>query len=340
VAPERRLRLFRRLARLATLLALVAVVVGAWVRLTAAGLGCPDWPGCYGHLHPAAATDAQVFVAPIPGHAFDYGKALREMQHRYLATSLGVLILALLAFALWNRREPRQPVLLPAALLLLVCVQGALGRYTVAWLVNPTVVTLHLVGGLATLAVLFWLSLPPRAAALPRAPKLARLAGAALAVLSVQILLGGWTSANYAATACPDLPTCRGSYAAALQFREGFMPWRGVGPDYEGGVLPVEARAAIQVSHRVFATITAFAVLALGAAVWRRGADARARRAAVLAVVALVVQWLIGIHFIWRGFPLALGVAHSLGAALLLLAVLALLRALSVAAPSRSPPTA
>src|SRR5579864_6048740 len=148
-------RWMRRLAILGVLLCFAVVVLGAWVRLTAAGLGCPDWPGCYGHLNPAGAAADVASIAELShGRGFDYGKALREMQHRYLATTLGLLIVAVLTLAFVNRRDPEQPRRLPVLLFLLVCSQGLLGRLTVTKLVNPSIVTLHLAGGLATLAIL------------------------------------------------------------------------------------------------------------------------------------------------------------------------------------------
>ena len=326
-----RLTWFRRLARLGAVLALVVIVMGAWVRLTAAGLGCPDWPGCYGHLHPSAAVaETDAINAAHPNRHFDYGKALREMVHRYAATTLGVVILGLAALAVWNRRLRAQPRVVPFVLVLVVCLQGLLGALTVTKLVAPPIVTLHLAGGLTTLSILWWLSL--RAEARPARAVERRIrpwAVAAIAVLAVQILLGGWTSTNYAATACPDFPTCQGTLHPAADFRSGFVLWRGIGQDYEGGVLGSDARVAIHWTHRVGAVIAGLTLLALALVALRRGQSRPLKLAAGAVIGALCLQWLIGMNLIWQGFPLWLGTAHNAGAALLLLSAVALLRYLS-----------
>ncbi len=323
-----RLSMFRRLARLGAVLATIVVVVGAWVRLTQAGLGCPDWPGCYGQITPAAALDhvADVAVA-FPNRTFEYQKALHEMVHRYIATGLGVVIIALAWFSVWNRRQPTQPRYLPWIILLLVCAQGALGAFTVTLLLQPIIVTLHLIGGLTTLVLLYWLSL----ASEPRADLTQRstvryVVVAAIALLIVQVVLGGWTSTNYAALACPDFPTCQGSFTPPTDFANGFSLHHTTGIDYEGGVLTVPARTAIHYTHRLVAVVVAafFALLAL--MVWRSNSTQRVKRAALAMAMAVVLQWLIGVNFIWRGFPLLLGTAHNAGAVLLLLCTVTLLR--------------
>ena len=330
------MRWFRRAARLGALLAAIVVVVGAWVRLTNAGLGCPDWPGCYGHIHPAQVAESmQSANAAYPSRPFDYQKAMHEMVHRYIATTLGLVIVGLAAFALWNRRDPAQPRVLPLVALGVVCLQGALGAFTVTLLVVPLIVTLHLVGGLATLGLLWWLSLLPARRDVKAAERpVRRLAIVALAALGLQILLGGWTSANYAGIACPDFPTCRGSYWPPTDVREAFVLWRGLGIDYEGGVLATPARTAIHYTHRLGAVLAAALLVALAVAAWRRAQTPAVRLAAAAVGGALLLQWLIGVNLIWRGFPLALGTAHNAGAVLLLLATLTLVRQLWPAGPS------
>jgi cytochrome c oxidase assembly protein subunit 15 len=328
VTPSSRLTWFRRAALFGAVLASIVVVVGAWVRLTDAGLGCPDWPGCYGHVHPAQLIEkADAVNAAYPERPFDYRKALHEMVHRYIATTLGLVIIGLAVYSWRNRQDPAQPRVLPWVLLAIVCVQGALGAFTVTLLLKPLIVTLHLIGGLTTLSLLWWLALPPERRDVKAAERpVRRFALGALAVLAFQIMLGGWTSTNYAAVACPDFPKCQGSWWPEKDYRDAFVLWRGLGIDYEGGVLDHPARTAIHYTHRIGAVVTAGVLLALVLMAWRR-AQTRAVRFAVLGVAgALVLQWLIGMNLIWQGFPLWLGTSHNAGAAILLLATVALLR--------------
>ena len=240
---------FQRIARLALILCFVVVVLGAWVRLTDAGLGCPDWPGCYGQIlvpdDPAAAAD---YDRPL-----ETGKAWREMIHRYAASALGLLIV-ILAFLAWrNRVDPRQPFALPLALTGLVIFQGMLGMWTVTLLLKPVIVMAHLLGGMTTLALLFWLNRPVPTG--PSHPGLRIFAAFGLAVLAVQIALGGWVSTNYAALACPDFPTCQTQWWPSMDFATGFTPWHGLGIDYEGGILDNASRVAIHVTHRIGAVV-------------------------------------------------------------------------------------
>src|SRR3984885_6670866 len=278
----------RRISGVAVLLAFAVVVVGAYVRLTTAGLGCPDWPGCYGHLTPVTAVNA--------------GRAWREMVHRYLA--------------------------------------GPLGMLTVTWQVAPQIVTLHLLFGMTTLALLWWLWLTlaartPRTAlpALGRSPPVGwapsnflsrRLAVIGLIALVVQIALGGWTSTNYAATACPDFPTCQASWWPSMDFGSAFSLWHSPTVNYEGGVFSNAARIAIHFTHRLGAIVASVALLL--AAIWilRQRNLPRVRFAAVAVLAALVLQLTIGIAMVVNGFPVWLATAHHGGAALLLLGTLAL----------------
>ncbi|MCM2312956.1 MAG: COX15/CtaA family protein, partial [Steroidobacteraceae bacterium] len=232
------LTLFRRLCLVATLVALCVVVMGAWVRLSHAGLGCPDWPGCYGHLTVGEAVEnAQHANAAFPERPLEPEKALKEMIHRYFASGLGLLIIAIAVVAWFNRRDPEQPMRLPGLLVALVVFQGLLGMWTVTLLVKPLIVTAHLVGGLATLSLLWWLALRVDHTTRPPGERgLRRLALVGLLVLAVQILLGGWVSTNYSALACPDFPTCQRSFWPDMDFKDAFILWRGLGIDYEGGV--------------------------------------------------------------------------------------------------------
>ncbi|HZF28084.1 MAG TPA: COX15/CtaA family protein [Gammaproteobacteria bacterium] len=310
--------MFLRLARFGTVLALLVVMLGAYTRLSNAGLGCPDWPGCYGRLIvPDHANAAQDLIAQRPLEA---GKAWREMIHRYLAGTLGIVCVALAAIAWLNRRDPEQPTRRPLGLVALIVFQALLGMWTVTLLLKPLIVVGHLFGGLATLAVLSSLA-RWRSAKFPApTPALRALAIGAAAALVLQIFLGGWTSSNYAAVACPDFPTCQTKWWPPLaDFKDGFVLWRGLGIDYEGGVLDHPARVAIHFTHRLGALLAGLLIALLGA----RLAFAPATRPDGLAVLAaLVCQLTLGVSIVVFGFPLYVAVAHNGVAALLLLTVI------------------
>ena len=332
-----KLTLFRRLCLLGTLVALCVIVLGAWVRLSHAGLGCPDWPGCYGHLTvEQALQNADRANAAYPDRPLEADKALKEMIHRYLATALGLLILAIAALAWANRRDPAQPLRLPGFLVMLVVFQGILGMWTVTLLLKPAVVTAHLVGGLSTMALLWWLALRVDRSTRPAGEQgLRRLAVLGLAVLGLQIVLGGWVSTNYSALACPDFPTCQKSFWPQMDFHDAFVLWRGLGIDYEGGVLDHPARVAIHYTHRLWGVVTA---VTLGILAWRaiRMGRSRAVRVAGTALALLVaVQWTVGPVMVMKALPLELATAHNGVAALLVLAIVALLRFLWVPKPLR-----
>ena len=307
----------RRLALGIAVLAFAVVVLGAWVRLTGAGLGCPDWPGCYGRM--VIGPDGSRLEAAIEG-----GKAWREMVHRYAAGALGLGIVALAVVALRNRRRGAGgPLALPAALVILVVLQAALGAWTVTLRLQPAVVVAHLLGGMAILGLLWRLYLGPSSrAARPRPGWVRPAAAVGIAVLAFQIALGGWTSANYAALACPDFPTCHGSWWPDGDYRAGFRLWQESGSGFEGGVLSVEARIAIHVVHRIGALVTVLYLGGLCAAAMRWGRPAGGFAAATLAVFGLlVVQAALGVSNVWLGLPLGAAVAHNAAAALLLLAL-------------------
>jgi cytochrome c oxidase assembly protein subunit 15 len=312
-------RTFLNVARGATLLALLVVTVGAWVRLTDAGLGCPDWPGCYGRLVVAADGAGDSATAELEGiRPLDTGKAWREMIHRYLASTLGLLCLVLGAIAFLNRAAPGQPRRLPLVLIALVVFQGLLGMWTVTLLLKPLIVVAHLLGGLATLALLFWLG-GFRPAPLSVGPNVRALGIAALALVAAQIALGGWTSANYAALACPDFPTCQTQWWPAIaDFDEAFVLWRGIGIDYEGGVLDHPARVAIHFVHRLGAIVAALGIASFAIAL---AARRESRWDGVAIMAALVGQIGIGIGIVLYGVPLWAAVAHNGVAALLLLGI-------------------
>lgn len=311
----KRLLWFRRLCVAGVILAAAVVVLGAWVRLTAAGLGCPDWPGCYGHVFPQV------------DHGF--ARALHEMIHRYFATTLGLIITILLGVAVVNRRDPSQPRAMPIVLFILVCLQGALGALTVTLLLTPLIVTAHLLGGLGTLGLLGWLSLSPGPEELSAPERsLRKFAVAGLALLAVQIALGGWTSTNYAAIACPDFPTCQNSWWPPMDFADAFHLSQRTGIDYEGGVLAAPARVAIHFTHRLGALVTGLGLLTLAGISWRRARSRRLRFAAALLGAAVCLQIAIGIATVKWGIPLTLATLHNAGAAALVMAMVNLLRAL------------
>jgi len=313
--PQRRLLWFRRLALLGAALAATVVVLGAWVRLTDAGLGCPDWPGCYGHFYPQADHN--------------FSKAIHEMIHRYFATTLGSIILGLLAWALWNRKARGQPLKAVALLFVLVCLQGALGALTVTQLLTPPIVTAHLLGGLSTLGVLWWLSLTPEQRELSsREAELRKFALLGFAALALQIALGGWTSSNYAAVACPDLPTCQQSWWPHMDFRDAFVLWRGLDVNYTGGVLANPARIAIHVTHRIGALVAGLILISLGAATFVRAQSHALKVIGGLLVGAVLLQIGIGVSMVHFGMPLPLATLHNAGAALLVICTVTLLRLL------------
>jgi cytochrome c oxidase assembly protein subunit 15 len=310
---------FVRLARIGAVLALIVVMLGAWVRLTDAGLGCPDWPGCYGRLVVPEAATSPADLGSEYTRPLHTGKAWREMIHRYLASTLGLVCVALAVIAWRNRRDPNQPWRAPLALVALVIFQGLLGMWTVTLLLKPIVVVAHLLGGFATLALL--VSLGQWRATRSSAPTtgLKTLGFAAAAALVLQISLGGWTSANYAALACPDFPTCQTQWwPAVADFEEGFVLWRGLGVDYEGGVLDHPARVAVHFAHRLGAVLAAVLIGLFG---WRVARDRATRLDGAAVLAALLLQLCLGVSIVVFGVPLAVAVLHNGVGALLLLAV-------------------
>ena len=272
----------------------MVVILGAYTRLVDAGLGCPDWPGCYGFLSvPESAADVALASSRFPDAPVEQAKAWWEMVHRYFATGLGALVLIMAVVAFRNRGgaddAPGVPSKLPLALLALVIVQGAFGAWTVTLKLWPQVVTAHLLGGFATLSLLWLLCLRLGMGSHWRAPpKIRGLAAVGLGILILQIALGGWVSSNYAALACPDFPTCHGEWVPDMDLARGFDVSQSVGPNYLGGLLASEARVGIQVVHR------------LGA------------------VAALLAMGLLGIRLLQAASPLAWPVLGLLGAQLLL----------------------
>ncbi len=327
--PQRRLFWFRRLALAGALLAAAVVVLGAWVRLTDAGLGCPDWPGCYGHIYPNAGL-MEVHGGHLQSQpGLPFAKALHEMIHRYFATTLGIIIFSLLVWALRFRQDRDQPLVPVALLFVVVCLQGALGALTVTLLLRPLIVTAHLLGGLTTLGLLWWLSQTPETRRLTeRETALRKYALIGFAALLLQIALGGWTSTNYAAVACPDFPTCQYSWWPHMDYRNAFVLWRALGLDYEGGVLANPARVAIHFTHRLGALVAGSILISLGVSAVAGAKSRGLKRAGLLLVLAVAVQISIGVATVHWGVPLPLATLHNAGAAFLVICMVTLLRAL------------
>ena len=315
---------FFTLSLSAFLLAFCVIVLGAYVRLSDAGLGCPDWPGCYGDLFVTEETQVAAQQANTAARPFDRDKAVKEMVHRYAAAALGLLVLALALLA-WRKKQAEKN--LCNILLLLVMLQALLGMWTVTELLKPLIVVAHLLGGMLILGLLFWLTLRqlPRAGPYPGDGRSAGLALAALLVLAAQMFTGGWTSANYAALVCPEFPTCRdGAYWPHTDFREGFVIWRSGEIDYEGGILDAPARSAVNLTHRLGAALTFLVVLTAALYACCRAAAARGPALAVLLLLCLQVS--LGIANVLLRLPLPVAVAHNAVAALLMLSLLALFR--------------
>jgi cytochrome c oxidase assembly protein subunit 15 len=298
---------FRTLVAVTIALTFVVIVVGGLVRLSDAGLGCPDWPLCYGRTLPGEISDAGALA-----------KAWKEMGHRYLAGALGILILLLAALS-WRNRRSRG---IATAILALTIFQATLGMWTVTMLLRPAIVTAHLLGGMTTLALLIVLYLQERQhSRAPETRALRTIAATSLVAVAVQIALGGWVSANYAALACPDLPGCMGQAFPPMDFGNAFHVLRELGRTGDGELLPLQALTAIHWTHRMFAlvvmAVVAFAVL--------KAFEVPAMRGMAISVgTLLILQFSVGVSNVALGLPLPLAAAHNAGAALLLASLVVL----------------
>jgi cytochrome c oxidase assembly protein subunit 15 len=310
-------------ARLAALTALTLfltfdlVVFGAFTRLSDSGLGCPDWPGCYGEASPfGARDDIHAAQTALPGGPVTWSKAWIEMIHRYLAMTVGVLILVM-TVASWveRRRLPLSPWW-PTLTLVWVIVQGLFGKYTVTLKLYPAIVTLHLLGGLTLLALLAVQHTRFQGRTLALQPATRRLALAAAAVLAVQIASGGWVSTNYAVLACTGFPQCSGEWWPAMDFEHGFTLLRELGRTGQGGYLTLDALRAIHMVHRLCAVL---ATLALAWLAWRLWRESTARRYGAALAGLLLLQLASGLSNVVLGWPLTAALGHSAGAAALVL---------------------
>jgi heme a synthase len=318
-----------------TLLTLVLtfdlVLFGAFTRLTDSGLGCPDWPGCYGNATPLGAQGqiAQAQAA-MPTGPVTTGKAWIEMTHRYFATGVGVLILVLTIsswVAIWSKKKGMAQISpwWATATLVWVCVQGAFGALTVTMKLFPAIVTLHLLGALLLLALLtvqvvqhsktdHWVGNPDRASSIDSATR--RLAWLAFAAIAFQIALGGWVSTNYAVLACSEFPQCQGRWWPAMNFDQGFEIWRKLGLTQAGEVISFEALTAIHYAHRMMAVV---AVLVTAALAWRLNSVPATRTQSRWIAALLGLQFATGLSNVVLGWPLLAALLHTGGAAALVI---------------------
>lgn len=317
---ETRRRWLVRLSLAGTLFTALVVLVGAWTRLVDAGLGCPDWPGCYGAL---MVPDAERALAHSPAVPLEAAKAWVEMGHRYLASLLGLLVIALVALGARWRHEAGYPWRVSLALLAAILLQGAFGAFTVTLKLWPQVVTLHLLGGLSVMVLFLWLHLRlrrfrPGEQQRGRPRPLTPLWRLVLVLLVAQLALGGWTSSNYAGIACQGFPTCNGEWWPRLDWSEGFHLTQTVGPNYLHGQLHAEARSAIQVGHRLGGLALGLGLVLL-AVRHRRAAGVRPWLALLVGVVG--AQLALGIANVLAWLPLWLALLHTAGAVALVVAM-------------------
>jgi len=312
--------LFKRVTLMAMLLAWCVVVLGAYVRLTDAGLGCPDWPGCYGSMtvpeSDAAIKQAQ---AAYPDKPIDVGRAWREMLHRYLAGTLGLLVLGMFILSWRLRKVTNTSTGLVTTLLILVGLQAALGMLTVTMLLKPVIVTTHLLGGMSTLGLLTWIThrhwgyASGTIIGYPKTPFLLRIG---FILLVGQILLGGWTSTNYAALACVDFPTCHGVWWPEMDIVQGFNVFRELGLTSDGQPISLAAITAIQWIHRLGALVIFMFMLWVVKFLTQYP---QTKRLALVLLVLLCLQIALGIGNLVLHLPIVLAVSHNAVAALMLM---------------------
>jgi cytochrome c oxidase assembly protein subunit 15 len=319
---------YRKLVSVLVFLTFDLIVFGAFTRLTDSGLGCPDWPGCYGHANPLqAGAHIDAAEALMPTGPVTVMKAWIEMIHRYLAMAIGVLIVSLCAIS-WRRHfkaaksalqsSAQNSPWLPTLLVGFVCLQGAFGAWTVTMKLQPIIVTTHLLLGLGLLAMLTWMSgrVASHAPVAPAAQALRKPALAVAILLLVQLALGGWVSTNYAAVACTDFPLCQGSLVPNMDFAAGFALWRKLGMSADGSFLPFAALVAIHWVHRCFAFVVGAAMLWLAQRALKIDGLQRTSR---WLLIILAMQFCTGLLTVFFHWPLPLAVAHNAGAAMLVL---------------------
>ena len=311
--------MFNKTINISLILALIVVILGAYTRLADAGLGCPDWPGCYGELLVPDVISSE-YERPL-----DVAKAWKEMVHRYAASILGLSILVIFLLAVFRKTEREQSIKLPTALLLLVGFQGALGMWTVTEQVHPGIVTMHLFGGFSTTTLLFWLFLNQHPQPKIGQPVLKRhklILIVVTALLIFQIFLGGWTSTNYAALSCGEyFPTCLGEmWPEDMDFKNAYY-WGELGVDYEFGILENQTRTAIQMVHRVGAIVVTVAILSLCFVLENYPT---LRRNIIVVLGLLSAQVALGIINVVMSLPMFAAVMHNAVALFLLLSLISL----------------
>ena len=309
----------KNLSLIGICMAFVVIALGAWTRLVDAGLGCPDWPGCYGFVFwPNDEVEIAIAESRFPTYPYDINKAIPEQVHRLFAAALGFIAI-LLVFLSFERTKNESIQRWTIFLLILICCQGLFGYLTVSLKLLPIIVTTHLFGGFATLMLLYFIYLKSRNFEIFNQINISNLkviASIAFAVLIFQIFLGVWTSTNYASLACADFPTCQGSYMPEMDFKNGFNLNQEVGPNYLYGLLDNPARVAIHYSHRVSALLLTLIFLILMSRLWFSDAAPLASTLGIL----LLTQITLGIINVVYVLPLYVAIAHNLVAALLLLA--------------------
>lgn len=323
---------FLRLAMLSALFAFLMILIGAYAHISDAGLGCPEWPGCYGRLFaPTTAQELNETRLMVPRAPDEEAKAWKDTLHRYVSGALGLLMFRLL-FLGWQlkKRYRKQQVIIPAVVFLLVFSQTILAAITVKLQFKPLIMMSNLVTGFTILGLLWWVALreqrfwKPIYAAPHVLNDLRPRAFIGLLLVVTQIILGGWTSANYASLACPDFPTCRGALWPGMDFVQGFAQWRDIGLNYEGGMLSLAAATAVHVAHRIGAVITFLYIGWLALHTMRIGYENNLCRFGFLVLVLLITQVFLGATNVILHLPIILGVTHTGFAALLLLGLITL----------------
>jgi cytochrome c oxidase assembly protein subunit 15 len=318
----------QKLVFVSVLLALVVVTLGAYARLTHAGLGCPDWPTCYGLIDvPRTAEQIAVAEQAYPQRPVEIGKAWNEMIHRYFAGALGLLILAIALLSVKNRQQGT-PLRLPLLILVVVIFQAALGMWTVTMKLMPIIVMAHLLGGFTTLCLLFLLYLRLKRHRINRTDfsikKYGRFALLGIVLLTGQIALGGWTSANYAALSCVELPICQSGWQEQMNFENSFDLIPPERESYEFGYLSHDERVTIHVVHRFGAIAITIYLAWLLLMIYFKAQTSTFKKSAVVVGVVLIIQLSLGVSNIWFSLPLSVAVGHNLVAACLMLSLIAL----------------